>query len=153
MRACDVCLRVNPDTAVRCDHCGQPLDGALIFDGKAETGGAQSPATAHHRPTAWANPHENRVAAQLSSAGCAVVGLIGLGFFLASPPPEIEEAFDRLERLLVAWNRACAARGVTLIVASHAHRLAQRSGLAMVEHHVEAHADNSMYVTVSDASS
>jgi hypothetical protein len=41
----------------------------------------------------------------------------GLGFFLDAPPPEIEEAFERFERLLRAYRLACARRGVTLVVA------------------------------------
>jgi hypothetical protein len=41
----------------------------------------------------------------------------GLGFYLASPPPEIEEAFGRLERLLRAYALSCARRGITLLVA------------------------------------
>ena len=57
------------------------------------------------------------------------------------------------ERIMTLMAGLVDELGVTLIVASHAHRLAQRSGLVLVEHHAEARADNSMYVTVSDASS
>lgn len=41
----------------------------------------------------------------------------GLGFFLASPPGAIEEAFSRLERLLHAYQLFCAQRKIALIVA------------------------------------
>lgn len=41
--------------------------------------------------------------------------------------------------------------GVTLIVASHAHRLMQRAGLSMIDHRIDASDGNSMHVTVSDA--
>ena len=41
--------------------------------------------------------------------------------------------------------------GVTLIVASHAHGLMQRAGLQMVSHRVEKSGENSMHVTVSNA--
>jgi hypothetical protein len=41
----------------------------------------------------------------------------GLGFFLASPPSAIEEAFGRLERLLQGYRQFCARREITLIVA------------------------------------
>lgn len=40
--------------------------------------------------------------------------------------------------------------GVTLIVASHAHRLMQSAGLDMIDHHVDAIDANTMHVTVSD---
>ncbi len=43
--------------------------------------------------------------------------------------------------------------GVTLIVASHAHRLMGRAGLQMIDHAIDAVSGNSMHVTVSDASS
>ena len=41
--------------------------------------------------------------------------------------------------------------GVTLIVASHAHRLMQEAGLEMIDHRLEASAANSMHVVVSNA--
>jgi hypothetical protein len=41
----------------------------------------------------------------------------GLGFFLASPPEEIEVAFGRFERLLRAYRLFCARRKISLIVA------------------------------------
>jgi putative ABC transport system ATP-binding protein len=41
--------------------------------------------------------------------------------------------------------------GVTLIVASHAHRLMQRAGLSMIDHKIDASDANSMHVTVSHA--
>jgi ABC-type ATPase involved in cell division len=41
--------------------------------------------------------------------------------------------------------------GVTLIVASHAHRLMQHAGLSMIDHQIEASDDHSMHVTVSHA--
>ena len=41
--------------------------------------------------------------------------------------------------------------GVTLIVASHAHRLMQHAGLSMIDHRIEASDGNSMHVTVSHA--
>ncbi|MEO0998943.1 MAG: ATP-binding cassette domain-containing protein, partial [Pseudomonadota bacterium] len=41
--------------------------------------------------------------------------------------------------------------GVTLIVASHAHRLMQRAGLRLIEHRVDAAAGSAMHVTVADA--
>ena len=40
--------------------------------------------------------------------------------------------------------------GVTLVVASHAHRLMQSAGLDMIDHHVNAIDANTMHVTVSD---
>lgn len=42
--------------------------------------------------------------------------------------------------------------GVTLIVASHAHRLMRRAGLQMIDHAIDAVSSKSMHVTVSDAS-
>ena len=41
--------------------------------------------------------------------------------------------------------------GVTLIVASHAHRLMQRAGLSMIDHRIDASDRKSMHVTVSHA--
>ena len=41
--------------------------------------------------------------------------------------------------------------GVTLIVASHAHRLMQEAGLDMIDHRVEAASARSMHVSVSGA--
>jgi hypothetical protein len=41
----------------------------------------------------------------------------GLGFYLVYPPPEIEEAFDRFERLLGAYRRFCEQNGIKLVVA------------------------------------
>jgi putative ABC transport system ATP-binding protein len=41
--------------------------------------------------------------------------------------------------------------GVTLIVASHAHRLMRHAGLGMIDHRIEASDGNSMHVTVSHA--
>lgn len=41
--------------------------------------------------------------------------------------------------------------GVSLIVASHAHRLMQNAGLDMIDHRIDASDTNSMHVTVSDA--
>ena len=41
--------------------------------------------------------------------------------------------------------------GVTLIVASHAHRLMRRVGLDMIDHRIDASDANSMHVTVSYA--
>lgn len=40
--------------------------------------------------------------------------------------------------------------GVTLVVASHAHRLMRSAGLDMIDHHVDAVDANTMHVTVSD---
>ena len=40
--------------------------------------------------------------------------------------------------------------GVTLVVASHAHRLMQSAGLDMIDHQVDAVNANTMHVTVSD---
>jgi hypothetical protein len=40
----------------------------------------------------------------------------GLGFFLVSPPGEVEVAFGRFERLLRAYQLFCAQRKITLIV-------------------------------------
>ena len=41
--------------------------------------------------------------------------------------------------------------GVTLIVASHAHQLMQRTGLSMIDHRIDASDRKSMRVTVSYA--
>jgi hypothetical protein len=41
----------------------------------------------------------------------------GLGFFLASPPDIIDEAFARLERVLAAYDAFCDERGIVLLVA------------------------------------
>ena len=41
--------------------------------------------------------------------------------------------------------------GVTLIVASHAHRLMNEAGLEMIDHRVEATSARSMHVSVSRA--
>ena len=41
--------------------------------------------------------------------------------------------------------------GVSLIVASHAHKLMQRAGLVMIDHRIDASDANSMRVTVCDA--
>lgn len=43
--------------------------------------------------------------------------------------------------------------GVTLIVASHAHRLMQQAGLRMIDHQIDASAGNTMHVRVADAAS
>ena len=41
----------------------------------------------------------------------------GLGFYLMAPPPIVEEAYARLERVLLAYQRFCAERGIRLAVA------------------------------------
>jgi putative ABC transport system ATP-binding protein len=55
------------------------------------------------------------------------------------------------ERIMELMIGLVEEAGVTLIVASHAHRLMQRAGLRMIEHRVSMDSANSMHVTVSDA--
>lgn len=53
---------------------------------------------------------------------------------------------ERIMRLMVGLVDDL---GVTLVVASHAHRLMRSAGLDMVDHHVDAIDANTMHVTVS----
>lgn len=55
------------------------------------------------------------------------------------------------ERIMELMIGLVEETGVTLIVASHAHRLMQRAGLRMIDHQVSMDSGNSMRVTVSDA--
>jgi putative ABC transport system ATP-binding protein len=55
------------------------------------------------------------------------------------------------ERIMALMVGLVDEMGVTLIVASHAHGLMQRSGLRMIEHRMDAAGRNAMHVTVSDA--
>ncbi len=55
------------------------------------------------------------------------------------------------ERIMEVMVGLVEEAGVTLIVASHAHRLMQRAGLRMIELHGSLHGGSSMQVTVSDA--
>ncbi len=55
------------------------------------------------------------------------------------------------ERIMEVMVGLVEELGVTLIVASHAHRLMQSAGLQMIDHAIDAVSGNSMHVTVSDA--
>jgi len=54
------------------------------------------------------------------------------------------------ERIMELMVGLVDESGVTLIVASHAHRLMKSAGLRMIDHRVDAKSLNSMDVTVSD---
>ncbi len=55
------------------------------------------------------------------------------------------------ERIMELMIGLVEETGVTLIVASHAHRLMQRAGLRMIDHQISMDSGSSMHVTVSDA--
>jgi putative ABC transport system ATP-binding protein len=55
------------------------------------------------------------------------------------------------ERIMEVMVGLVDETGVTLIVASHAHRLMQSAGLRMIDHRISADSGNAMQVTVSDA--
>ncbi|HLU07484.1 MAG TPA: ABC transporter ATP-binding protein [Woeseiaceae bacterium] len=55
------------------------------------------------------------------------------------------------ERIMEVMVGLVDETGVTLIVASHAHRLMQSAGLRMIDHRISADSGNSMQVTVSHA--
>lgn len=55
------------------------------------------------------------------------------------------------ERIMELMVELVDELGVTLIVASHAHELMQRSGLSMIDHRIDASDGKSMRVTVSYA--
>jgi putative ABC transport system ATP-binding protein len=55
------------------------------------------------------------------------------------------------ERIMEVMVGLVDQEGVTLIVASHAHRLMQSAGLRMIDHRISMDSGNSMRVTVSDA--
>ncbi|HEX6259086.1 MAG TPA: ATP-binding cassette domain-containing protein [Woeseiaceae bacterium] len=54
------------------------------------------------------------------------------------------------ERIMEVMVGLVDETGVTLIVASHAHRLMQSAGLRMIDHRISADSGNAMQVTVSD---
>jgi len=54
------------------------------------------------------------------------------------------------ERIMALLVDLVEKTGVTLIVASHAHRLVERAGLRMIDHRIDADTPDSMYVTVDD---
>jgi putative ABC transport system ATP-binding protein len=55
------------------------------------------------------------------------------------------------ERIMEVMVGLVDETGVTLIVASHAHRLMQSAGLRMIDHCISSDSGNSMQVTVSHA--
>ena len=55
------------------------------------------------------------------------------------------------ERIMELMVGLVDEAGVTLVVASHAHRLMQRAGLRMIEHRIGVDEGRFMHVTVSDA--
>lgn len=57
------------------------------------------------------------------------------------------------ERIMNVMVGLVDEMGVTLIVASHAHRLMRDAGIRLIDHQIAAENDNLMHVTVSDATS
>lgn len=55
------------------------------------------------------------------------------------------------ERIMALMIELADETGVTVIVASHAHRLMQSAGLRMITHRIHRGDDHSMHVIVSDA--
>ena len=55
------------------------------------------------------------------------------------------------ERIMALMVKLVDDLGVTLIVASHAHRLMKEAGLEMIDHRIEATSARSMHVSVSRA--
>ncbi len=55
------------------------------------------------------------------------------------------------ERIMKLMTSLVDELGVTLILASHAHGLARRSGLSLIEHRIDESASDRMHVTVSGA--
>lgn len=69
---------------------------------------------------------------------------------IADEPTAAVDPFNA-ERIMEVMVGLVEETGVTLIVASHAHRLMQRAGLRMIELRASTAGRNSMQVTVSDA--
>jgi len=83
-----------------------------------------------------------------------------------STPGEVAAALEQLPGRKVVYTNGSLAHaerimelmvglvddlGVTLIVASHAHRLMQEAGLELIDHRIEAESARSMHVRVSGA--
>lgn len=68
---------------------------------------------------------------------------------IADEPTAAVDPFNA-ERIMEVMVGLVDETNVTLIVASHAHRLMQSAGLRMIDHQIRVDSGNSMQVTVSD---